>query len=121
MLVKFCNPSSLHLQIDSRLYSLEVLHKCFYWYGDKYVVDINKDQEFYSVFISGIEGTQITEGLVTKIKHDLVDFKTREIISWETKNIREILIAKAFANDDSFDENPPGQVNDPLGFDPTNI
>jgi hypothetical protein len=61
------------------------------------------------------------EILLTKIKRDLVDFKTRDIISAETRNIREILIAKAFANDDSFDEPPPDNVNDPLGFDPSNI
>jgi His-Xaa-Ser system protein HxsD len=121
MLVTYSEPSYLQLQIDSRIYSIDVLHKCFYWHGGRYAVDITNSHEAYIVTISGIENSESKEALITKIKRDLIDFKTRNIISAETRNIREILIAKAFANDDSFDEDPPGHVNDPLGFDPTNI
>jgi His-Xaa-Ser system protein HxsD len=57
--------------------------------------------------------------ILPKIENDLLDFKTREIVSLETKNIRELLIAKAFAFEDEFDEPAPGNINDPVGFDPS--
>jgi len=57
------------------------------------------------------------DDILTTIKKDLIDFKTRDIVAKETANIRTLLIAKAFANNDEFDEVPFGDINDPIGFD----
>lgn len=115
---KLLDESTAQIFIDRNLYSTEVIHKCFYWYGEKYAVSIKLEGDFYIVDISDPSSQGSIEKVFTKIKSDLIDFKTREIVSVETKNIREILIAKAFAYGDEFDEVPPGNVNDPLGFDP---
>ena len=53
-----------------------------------------------------------------KIRTDLVDFKTRDIVTKETINIRDLLVAKAFAHSDDFDASPVGDVSDLVGFDP---
>ena len=52
-----------------------------------------------------------------KIKNDLVDFKTRDIINTETKDIRNILVAKAFYPYEEGLSKPPGDISDPVGFD----
>ena len=122
MTVTIISDSAIQLAIDIKLYSAEVLHKCFYWFGNKYVVSIRIDTaSSYIVDIalkSGIYTQPDIEELTQKVKTDLIDFKTREIISKETKNIKEILIAKAFAHSDEFDEVPTGDITDPVGFNP---
>ncbi len=110
--------NTLQLIIDNTLYSSEVVYKCFYWYGGEYSVKINIEQNSFVVNLSGPKKEWNIESIVSKIKTDLIDFKTREVIFNETKNIRELLIAKAFAHNDEFEEQPSGNINDPVGFDP---
>jgi His-Xaa-Ser system protein HxsD len=52
-----------------------------------------------------------------KLERDLIDFNLRDIVTKETQNVRDLLIAKAFSNGE-FDEEPRGEVSDPVGFDP---
>ena len=44
------------------------------------------------------------EFIQEKLSCDFTDFKTREIIYNETKDIRTILYVKAFANNDDFED-----------------
>jgi hypothetical protein len=60
------------------------------------------------------------ENLLLKVERDLVDFNLRDIVTKETQNVRDLLIAKAFSNGE-FDELPPGEVSDPVGFNPNEI
>ena len=50
-----------------------------------------------------------------KLQQDLVDFQLRQIIHEETHNLRDLIIAKAFANG-NLDELPKGDISDPVGF-----
>lgn len=115
MIVTIIGETSIQIQIDNRLYSAEVIHKCFYWYRDKYAIEINTGQDSFIITISDPKIEWNIESMIRKIKADLIDFKTREIITNETMNIREMLIAKAFAHNDEFDEYPPGNVDDSIG------
>jgi His-Xaa-Ser system protein HxsD len=110
--------TSIQIKIDRSLYSSEVVHKCLYWYANKYSVEIKTEGNSFIIYLSNHNKEYDIKSVVSKIKTDLVDFKTREIISNETKNIREMLVAKAFAHNDEFEEKPSGNINDPVGFDP---
>lgn len=121
MLVNILDKSNFQITIDGSLYSAEVIHKCFYWYGNKFSVDIGSEKNFFLVTLSSLAPIEDVDEVIHKIKTDLIDFKTREIISNDTKNIRELLIAKAFAHHDEFDELPTGNISDPAGFDPSTI
>jgi His-Xaa-Ser system protein HxsD len=121
MVVTSIDETSIQIKIDSALYSSGVVHKCFYWFGGKYPVEIYTEQDSFIITISDPKKEWDVEGIISKIKTDLIDFKTREIISNETKYIREMLIAKAFAHNDEFEEQPSGNINDPVGFDPQSI
>ena len=116
MIVSLINETCIQLKIDSSIYSSEVVHKCFYWYIGKYSVEINLVQNYFLVTFSSLNKDMDVDSIVNKIKIDLIDFKTREVIFKETKNIREMLIAKAFSNNDEFDEHPPGNINDPVEY-----
>lgn len=109
---------SVQLIIDSGIYSESVIHKCFYWYGSRCQIDIEKQAEEFRITLADPAGKINLETVIAEIRRDLLDFQTREIITRETKDIRAILIAKAFANDDTLDEDASWTIQDPIGFDP---
>ena len=56
----------------------------------------------------------VDKEFMDKLNQDFIDYNLRDIVSKETKNVRELIIAKAFSNGE-YDEDPPGELNDPLG------
>lgn len=102
------------------LYSKDSIFKCLYWYGDKYHTNVSfADSNTYKVSVKPISTNKLSpielENLLLKLERDLVDFNLRDIVTKETRNVRDLLIAKAFSNGE-FDEMPPGDVSDPVGF-----
>jgi len=117
----FINNNKLELRIDENLYSQEVLYKCFYWYTKNFDVTIECiANSKWLVRLESLKEAFDFTPIIHKIKRDLIDFRLREIVSNETKAIRELMIAKAFANYD-IDEPPTTDVSDPVGFDPLQI
>lgn len=106
---------------DKSIYNLDVLHKCFYWYGANYDVAFSDfNSQLYKVeLISKYDGLNFDE-TASKIKRDLVDFKVRDAITKETQTIRELIVAKAFAYYDD-GTTPLTELSDPVGFDPLSI
>jgi His-Xaa-Ser system protein HxsD len=113
-------PIEITVIADSSIFSKEAVLKCLYWYGDKYHTDVALTPDgSYSIKIRA--ATKVSDEefslLRQKLERDLVDFQLRDTISKETHNIRELLVAKAFSNGE-FDQEPPGDVSDPVGYDP---
>ena len=107
---------------DAELFSRAAIFKCLYWYGDKFHTSvILADEKTYSISLKALGSAGISEedlpGYLQKLERDLIDFQLRDMISKETGNVRDLLIAKAFSNGE-FDEEPPGEVSDPVGFNP---
>jgi len=105
---------------DASLYSKDSIFKCLYWYGDKFHTNVSfGDSNTYRVSVKPVSTNQLSqqeqENLLLKLERDLVDFNLRDIVTKETQNVRDLLIAKAFSNGE-FDELPPGNVSDPVGF-----
>lgn len=110
--------NELLLFLEKELYNEDVLYKCFYWYGGSFSVDIaNHSERFFLVTLKSASDTQDWKATIDRIKKDLIDFKLRDIVTKETKTVRELIIAKAFAyyglNDD-----PTTEISDPVGFSP---
>jgi His-Xaa-Ser system protein HxsD len=111
--------------LDSNLFSKDAIFKCLYWYGDKFHTNISiADDNKYRIEIRPqIAGSLNEEELnfyLLKLERDLIDFNLRDIVTKETSNVRDLLIAKAFSNGE-FDEKPHGELSDPVGFDPNKI
>lgn len=107
------------------LYSKDSIFKCLYWYGAKFHTNISfADINTYKVSIKPVSTAILNETeleqLLLKLERDLVDFNLRDIVTKETQNVRDLLIAKAFSNGE-FDEIPPGEVSDPVGFNVNQI
>jgi His-Xaa-Ser system protein HxsD len=106
--------------LNSALYSKDAVFKCLYWYTDKYRINIETTSEgnFFRISLKLNSSNTIDanlEDVLLKLERDLLDFNLRDIVTKETKNIRDILIAKAFSHGE-FDELPPGEISDPVGF-----
>ena len=110
----------LRLSVDSRLYSESVVYKCFYWYTGEYDVSILASGNNYEVQLIKKDGGAVSIDIESKIQRDLIDFKLRQIVSEETKQIRELITAKAFAYYD-VDTSDVGVISDPVGFDVNKI
>jgi His-Xaa-Ser system protein HxsD len=110
---------------DTSLYSKDSVFKCLYWYADKYHANVSfADSNTYKISLKPMSDNQLSqeqsEKLLQKLERDLIDFNLRDIVTKETKNIRDLLTAKAFSNGE-FDELPPGELSDPVGFNVNEI
>ena len=105
--------------LDNSLYTKEAVFKCVYWYGEKFRTSVTTENENYVVILESIEPkidlAEFLQKSLIQAERDFIDYNLRDIVTKETKNIRELLIAKAFSHG-QFDEDPPGQVSDPVGF-----
>ncbi len=94
------------IKIDRKIYDDAAISKTIYW--------LSNDFSFQRVLEGDLELITITPKLGTDVsEHDielafldkLNDYKLRGIIYDETRDIRTILYAKAFADDDNLSEN----------------
>jgi His-Xaa-Ser system protein HxsD len=109
---------------ETTLFTKEAIFKCLYWYGDKFHTTVSLvDSETYLISLKTLSNANIKgeelETYLQKLERDLVDYQLREMIIKETQNVRDLLVAKAFSNGE-FDEHPPGDISDPVGFSPLN-
>lgn len=113
--------NKLTVVAEKSIYTSDVLHKCFYWYGAMFHVTISeKDISFYEIELYPKFEDVVLEDSTSKIKRDLIDFKLRDTVNKETRTIRDLIIAKAFAY---YEErtSPDTELSDPVGFDPFTI
>ena len=91
---------SLYIFIPRKLFSKEAILNCLYWrLGRSQVQFLQFSEEEFQVSLnlSRLSNKQIIN-LKTTFTNDLIDYELREIVSKETRNLRELIIAKAFAN-----------------------
>lgn len=110
---------SITYKLDSSLFSKESVFKCLYWYTNQFIIDVshNKDLGEFQVKLE-LKHTDLNIDLnkvALKLNQDFIDYNLRDIVTKETSNIRDLIVAKAFSNGE-FDENPPGELNDPIGY-----
>ena len=111
-------PNKISIYLNKEIYSLDALFKCIYWYGDKWSVIVDEDESssHFVISISPKSSEFFFDELRAKIftdkfLNDINDFQLRDVITKETKNIRDLLVAKAFSTGE-FDEEPPGEFDD---------
>lgn len=94
----------MNIKVDRRIYNDNVISKVVYWLtGDYKIVRTSLDEfteELTLVSANGIE----TKDLENRVWAMLNDFKLRQIVADETRDIKTILYAKAFAEDEDLSE-----------------
>ncbi|MDE5773844.1 MAG: His-Xaa-Ser system protein HxsD [Muribaculaceae bacterium] len=94
------------ITIDRRIYNDSVISKALYWLSGDYLIERSlSDNNTESVTITANSATDISETeLETRLMQTLNDFKLRQIVADETRDIKTILYAKAFAEDEDLSE-----------------
>ena len=108
----------LKFLLDSRVFSKNSIVKCLYWYSKDFQISIEiKDQYFFDIQMESNDDLtdQQLAVIEKKLKQEFIDYNLRDIVRKETNTIRELIIAKAFSHGE-YDENPKGDLMDPLGI-----
>lgn len=120
---KHLQENILEIQTSLNIYSEDLIYKVCYWYSDKYDISFKKDDIKNELTIilkydlEDLKDQRQLNLLEKEIHQKLLDQRVRQIISKETETIKQILLAKAFATHENFDEPPKGSFEDPLGFE----
>ena len=89
------------VSVDERVFSEEVVMKSLYWLSGRYNVEVKREPGRADLVV-GFRGTDRAMSaaecgeLEARFRRDLIDFKTRAIVEAETRNVRDLLVAKAF-------------------------
>lgn len=95
----------MQIEIDHNIYSDSVISKVVYWLSGDFAVERKSNGNSEILNITSSRDNHIDEkSLHDKIFQKLNDQKLRNIIEKETKDIRTILYAKAFADFDDLTE-----------------
>lgn len=93
------------IEIDRRIYNDSVISKAIYWLsGDYLIVRSLLNDITESISITVKSGSISERELEVKLLQTLNDFKLRQIVADETRDIKTILYAKAFAEDEDLSE-----------------
>lgn len=93
------------IRVDKRIYNDSVLSKAVYWMsGDYKIVRLTLDEFTEQIVFETTTEQQNSELIETRFLQLLNDFKLRQIVADETRDIKTILYAKAFAEDDDLHE-----------------
>ena len=100
--------NTFHFIIDVSIFNESVLTKVLYWYAESFVIywsrSIDNMHEISLELKSNASKLYTFEYVTHKFNQDLIDYKNRDLIVNETKDIRTILYVKAFANNDDFED-----------------
>lgn len=96
------------LCVDLSIYNERIVDKVLYWWsGDYTITRINcSGTTLQTIALAASEPVSLEkfEMIARKLSADLIDYKNRAIVESETRDLRNILYAKAFANSDDFVE-----------------
>ncbi len=111
------NTKEISIYLNHSFYSKSSIIKTLYWYSDRFIFQFNTKNEYFHLILNPIEELELEEmeKLFHLLNRDFLDFQLRQVIHEETKNIRDLITAKAFSNG-QLDEIPNGDISDPVGF-----
>lgn len=87
------------VRIDSTIYSKEVVAKVMYWLSRDFTIMQGLDGKDWVLTLE-TQNTVVWDEVKKRLSQLLTDYQMREVISAETKDIKNILYIKAFANVD---------------------
>ena len=116
--------ASITLTLDSRQFSREAALKAAYWFTKDLYIDFPPSGTEYSFEVVlrpkcsvptlDNPAPKTLDELVSEFRNALIDSELRIQVERETSGVRELLLAKAFAEAGVLESSPPGSFSDPV-------
>jgi len=118
------NEGSLTLTLDSRQFSRDAALKAAYWFSKDLYIDFppSATEKMFEVVLRAKYPTPTLDNpapkaldeLASEFRNALIDSELRIQVQRETSGVRELLLAKAFAEAGVLESSPPGSFSDPV-------
>jgi len=103
------------LLVDESVYSREVLLRTCYWFTDRCYLFVSRaGSGVFSVRIRAKADGKALDTISGDFENALIDQQVRQDIERETARLRELIVAKAFAEGQDLDDPPVGDDRDPV-------
>jgi His-Xaa-Ser system protein HxsD len=110
------------ISLDKNVYSKPAVFRAFYWFGKDLYCQVEERDEFLEVtvtlrvFSPTLDQPKVRtiDEWLPEIFDALLDSQLRVEIQAETVGVRELIIAKAFAESGVLEDPPPGTFVDPV-------
>jgi His-Xaa-Ser system protein HxsD len=110
------------ISLDKRVYSKQAVLRACYWFGKDLYFHVGERGEFLEVAVTlRVSSPTLDQPKIRKLDEwlpeifdALLDSQLRVEIQSETAGVRELIIAKAFAESGVLEDTPPGTFEDPV-------
>jgi His-Xaa-Ser system protein HxsD len=111
------------LHLDPRIYTREAILKTCYWYTKLAYFRFPESSSGHLVLQVRLKQMAPTleepklmaiEEFVDEFCNSLLDFELRRQVEAETASVRQLVLAKAFAESGVLEDEPPGTITDPV-------
>ena len=106
--------SSATLTLDESLYCAEAVRRATYWFTDRCFVSLSESNGVIAVRLRSKGKTLDLRQVASQLQDSILDAQLRVEIGHETAQIRDLIVAKAFAEGDLLEDDPVGDWRDPL-------
>jgi His-Xaa-Ser system protein HxsD len=105
----------VRLLVDETVYSREAVLRACYWFTDRAYLFVSRSgPERLLVSIRAKAGGAYVDTMAGDFANALIDQQVRQEIERETSRVRELIVAKAFAEGNLLDDPPVGDDRDPV-------
>lgn len=109
------NDGEIILLVDEAIYARSALLKTCYWFTDRCYIFVSRiDERHFAVNLTAKPDGQALETIAGEFENALLDHQLRFEIGRETAVLRELIVAKAFADGDLLEDPPVGTDRDPV-------
>jgi len=107
--------NELLLLVDEEVYSREAVLRACYWFTDRCYLFVSRPSpQRLLVSIRAKPGGPSLDAVGGDFQNALLDHQVRQDIARETSRLRELIVAKAFAEGNLLDDAPVGDDRDPV-------
>ncbi len=115
------NEGALHISVDEAVYSRDALLRTCYWFTERAYVFVSRSKPGIFEVQLRLKRATLAEpdpgnldDIGGEFVNQLLDHQLRQDIEAQTGRIRELLVAKAFAEAGVLEDDPPGDADDPV-------
>jgi His-Xaa-Ser system protein HxsD len=107
--------SSIVFVVDEAIYSRGAILRALHWYSDQFGISTSTEPDgTFVITMRSKKQNADFQQLANEFENKLLDAQLRIEIRDETSRIRELIVAKAFAEGDLLDDTPIGDWRDPV-------